>query len=310
MEIIQSLSPDTKSSTAPVSLAIGNFDGVHLGHMAVLNYIKEIAAKDGTKTGVVTFENHPAQVLRPQAAPLNICTLGHKIRLLEESGIDFLLLLKFTKELSQLTAKEFLTLLKAYIPFYSLNMGHDGTIGKDRQGNEHLMMQLAKEHNFSLNYLYPLEIQGEVVSSSKIRQIIREGDLRKTETFLGRKYSIYSTVVSGYQKGREIGFPTANLDVSGLCTPPHGVYTVTALHEGKIYPGIANLGISPTLKDNPNPVLDVHLFDVDLDLYNKQIEVIFHSYIRPEQKFNSIDQLKLQISKDISIAKSEHQKAL
>lgn len=287
----------------PVVLSIGNFDGMHLGHKAVLEAAKKVAEEKNEKLAVITFSNHPSEVLRPHDKTALICTPEQRIRLLEQSGVDFLLLLQFTKEFSEQSPEAFLNKIYATIPFSDLVLGHDATLGKNREGDKDRVITHMKQHGVNVHYVEPLQIEGVVVSSSKIRKLIQSGELTAAEKLLGRKYSIYASVVKGKGVGSPLGYPTANIAVEGLCLPPLGVYAVKLFYEGKSFQGVANLGVAPTVRKDSTPILEVHLYDDQLDLYGKMIEVQFYSFLRAEQRFPNLDALKQQISRDVEQAK-------
>lgn len=290
---------NVSTQSKPVALTIGTFDGVHLGHQAVLQALKATALAEGGECAVVSFTNHPSDILRPAHRTKSLCTVTQKIELIKQQKIDYLFLLEFSKELANMTAGEFISRIRPLYPFSHLILGHDASFGKDRAGNQEAVKLLAKEHNFEVHYLPQTKCDGLVVSSSRIRTFLEDGNLEMVDKFLGRKYSIMSTVIPGRQRGRSIGFPTANLNVSGLCLPPLGVYAVNVAYRGEKLPGVANLGIAPTVKDMSDPQLEVHIFDFKGDLYNHEIDVEFIKFIRSERKFNSVEELHDQIQKDI-----------
>jgi len=267
----ETVSPKSK----PVALTIGTFDGVHLGHQAVLRRLKEVAAENHGGCAAVTFENHPSEILRPQHAVKSLCTLPHKIRLIEQQGIDYLLLLSFSKALAHLTAEEFIGRIRPFYNFSHLILGHDATFGRDRHGDFATIKKIADGQNFTVEYLPQTKVDEVTVSSSRIRTQLEHGDFHSVNKQLGRRYSIYSRVVPGSQNGRAIGFPTANINVQGLCLPPLGVYAVNLLHEGQRYPAVANLGTGPTLKNTSKPLLEVHIFNYHNVLYDAEVEVEF-----------------------------------
>lgn len=286
----------------PVVLTIGNFDGVHKGHQSVLNRLKQVAADRHEYKAAITFNNHPSQVLRPAQPVKLITTLSHRLKLFRDQHLDYLLLLEFTKEFSQQSAEDFLRKMKSYIAFSHLILGHDAALGRDRQGDPGTITKLSKELGFTVEYIDEWMANGTQVSSSVIRRCVQEGDFLKIEQLLGRPYSIMGEVVHGEKQGKKLGYPTANLDVSQLCLPPLGVYAVTMNYQNKILKGVANLGIAPTMRSNPVPVLEVHLFQPKDNLYGEQVEVYFQGYIRPEKKFESPEQLKAAIADDVKTA--------
>ena len=287
----------------PVILTIGNFDGVHLGHHALLSHLKKIAKERGALAAALTYSNHPSCVLNPARATPLLCTIPHKIKLLEEEQLAITVLVPFTNEFARQSADTFLRRLKSTVNLDLLILGSDAHIGKDREGDQSTVSKLAQELGFSVEYFSDYLCRGERISSSRIRNELISGQLETASELLGRPYSIYSTVVKGNGKGTTIGFPTANIDVKNLCLPPQGVYVVTLKHDDTLFNGIANLGVAPTLRDSATPVLEVHLFDVQHHLYGETVEVIFHKYLRPERKFDSVTDLSAQIALDIAQAK-------
>lgn len=304
MQIIYNFQ-DKHVTNDPVVLTIGNFDGVHLGHQFVLKNLKKIARKKNQKTVLVTFENHPSDILYPEKKASLITNLPFKLKLLEQEGIDFLLLLRFTDSLRNETAEQFLKRIKDNFLFSDLVLGYDGAIGKEKEGKEQMLRLYEQPLQYHLDYLPPLRLHDEIISSRNIRQLIQAGNLEKVGQFLGRPYSIYTTIIPGQSLGSKIGYPTLNLDVSNLCLPPFGVYAVTFVIHDKQFAGIANLGIAPTVRKDGRPLLEVHLLDYEggVNLHDQLSEVIFHSYLRPEIKFDSTDALRQQIAKDIASIK-------
>jgi riboflavin kinase/FMN adenylyltransferase len=302
MDVVNSLKQfaDPKK---PIALTIGSFDGVHLGHKALFQQVVTAAHEIKGKSVILTFRNHPSEVLRPAHPTPLICSIQHKIKLLKESHADTLVLLDFTPEIAQQTPEEFLQDVRKRIPFSHLILGDDATIGKDRQGNRAYLQGLSRQWPFHLEYLSHYHIDGMKVSSSKIRQYIHKGNFSEAEMHLGRKYSIYDTVIRGHRMGKKIGFPTLNLDVKGLCLPPYGVYAVRMLYEKQLFSGVANLGIAPTTRQDISPLLEIYVFDFEKDLYGSPVEIFFEKYMRPEMKFNSIEALKEQIRIDVAEAK-------
>ncbi len=286
----------------PIFLTIGNFDGLHRGHAVVLKRLRERVGSEGHAL-VMTFSNHPSEVLRPENPTPFLCTLDHKIQLIEAFNVNTLLILPFTRYLALHSAASFIEKIRMSIPFSCLILGHDATLGKDRQGDRRTLNYLGVQWGFNVEYLEEYRYEGQPVSSSKIRELIQQGQLERAEELLGRPYSIYSTVIPGEGKGKQMGFPTANLNVQGLCLPPLGVYAVSIKKDGNFYQGIANLGAAPTVRNNAKPLLEVHIFNESDDLYGQSIEVIFRRFIRLERKFQSIDELKKQIQIDIEMAK-------
>lgn len=286
-----------------VSLTIGNFDGVHLGHQALLKRLTMTASAAHERSVVITFTNHPSEVLRPDSPVPLLCTYEHKIKLIREIGIDLLIPLTFTKEFASQTSEEFLQKVRTYYPFSRLMLGPDATMGRDRRGDRTYLQALAKNWGFTFENIEELISEGTKVSSSKIRELIQKGNLKGAEKLLGRQFSIYTYVKTGQGLGKRIGFPTLNMEVEKLCLPPFGVYAVRVLGEGKPLKGVANLGVAPTVRQDNKPILEVHLLETHDEIKNESlIEVILHTYLRPEMRFANVDQLKEQISQDVQNA--------
>lgn len=278
-----------------IALTIGNFDGVHLGHQLILETLNSVA----DHTIVITYNNHPREILGQQTIPL-IYTNEHKMRLLEQYGVDIVFSLDFTKEFSQQSAEEFLSSLKQLIPFNFIILGDDARIGKKQSGTPEAIDIVAKTLNFNYQYITRLRHNDNIISSTTIRQLISEGNIDQASSLLGRRYSIQGNVIHGAHRGKELGFPTANIDVSKLCLPPLGVYEVTLIDGDQQYHAIANLGRAPTIYNDKAACLEVHIPNTNVDLYDHNVEVVFHRFIRPEKRFSSLEELKQQINLDIS----------
>lgn len=287
----------------PIALTIGTFDGVHRGHQFLFQQMSPIEGIDCHRCAL-TFRNHPSEVLKPDDSVELICTLEHKIELLKKACLDSTIVLSFTKEFAEQKAEDFIRAIRKHIPFSYLFLGHDATLGKNRHGDKEIIQQIAKELNFKVYYSHEYLENGIPISSTSIRKSIREGDLPKIEKFLGRPYSIFSSIQSGNGMGEKIGFPTINLDTNRLCLPPLGVYQVTFKINDTSFAAIANLGLAPSIKNLKKPVLEAYLLSGKQTLLKSEAEVIFHHFIRSEKKFNSIEELQVQIEKDIAIAKS------
>lgn len=275
MKIIYNLT-EPIDATAPVILTIGNFDGVHHGHQLVLNRVLQIAHAERRKSAVITFSNHPSEVLRPGQPVRRLCTIPHKIRLLEQAGIDILIMPPFTKEFSQQTAGEFLQRVRAVLPFSHLILGYDATIGRDKEGDRMQVQQLAEMLKFQLEYLESWMSEGIPVSSTAIRAAIQKGDLAHAEKLLGRKYSIYGPAIRSPKRKSPQGYSTIQIDVTGLCLPPEGDYVVSGIVGGRVLEGTATLGVA-SATDN-KPTLEIVLFATDESLYDQLeagIEVVF-----------------------------------
>lgn len=304
MRVIRNFADYPLETTGPV-VTIGNFDGVHLGHQAIMKRARTLADSNNDNLVIITFENHPSQVLRADRSVELLCSVEHKLSLLESHGADVTVLIAFDKAFSEQDPETFLRQLRESIPFSHLILGSDARFGKGREGTPSRVRELADKLGFAVEYLEKEICGSRPLSSTSIRKCIKEGNFAEAEEMLGRRYTIVSKVVHGDGRGKKLGFPTANINVSGLCLPPFGVYSVDLLTGAKRIPGVANLGYAPTVRDDSSPVLEVHLFDYENDLYGCEVEVLFKSYIRPEQKFSCLEDLQAQISRDISTAKEK-----
>jgi len=294
---------ETDSQT--IGLTIGNFDGMHLGHQSILKHLRERIGLNGHSV-VMTFSNHPAQILKPDFSPSFLCSLSQKMRLIKRSGVDSLFILPFTSDLANLSPAAFLSMLRNFIPFTHLILGHDATIGKNRTGTRDHLKQLADSFSFHLEYLNEVKHHHEPISSTIIRSLIKAGDLLKAAALLGRPYSLYSQIETGRGLGKTIGFPTLNLNIDQCCLPPLGVYKVRVMLSPDLsLPGIANVGVAPTVRSDSSPKLEVHLLDPLPQEQLSHLEVVFEKFIRPERKFDSLEDLRLQIKTDIDFLKSD-----
>lgn len=292
----------------PVALAIGVFDGLHVGHQAVVRAALDFTEKHGGTAAVLTFDPHPLQVLRPQQAPLMLCSARQKMLLMKRFGIGTALVLPFTRETAQTPAVPFVeSLVSACRPLGFISVGYEWTFGKGREGNVHRLMELGRDHGFGVYGVPVVKLDGETVSSTLIREAVSRGDLVRAGRLLGREFAAQGTVVEGNKLGRQIGFATANIDVGDVQMPPNGVYAVRVMGQrfpSPGWPGVANLGLRPTL-ETPGPrTLEVHLLDFAGDLYGQELEVVFVRKLRDEKKFAGLDELEAQIAKDAEQARA------
>ncbi|MBM3857915.1 MAG: riboflavin biosynthesis protein RibF [Verrucomicrobia bacterium] len=292
-------------SFQPSVLIPGTLDGVHLGHQALIKRAQEEARAIGGKVVVMTFDRHPVSLLRSSVAPALLTTTEQKIKLLQELGVDAVLLLTFDEKLAETPAADFiLQITKALPKLHTIVVGASWSFGKEGEGNLELLNMLGEKFHFSVLTIKPIELNGNSVSSTRIRKAIASGDLNNAASCLGRRYSLTGTVIEGNQKAREFGFPTANLLLPAIQLPPDGVYAVTAIVGEKKYQGAANIGHCPTLHDFPFPkTVEVHLFDFVGDLYGQELTMTPIAYLRPEKKFSSVEELRLQIVKDVESVK-------
>ncbi|HEX7516159.1 MAG TPA: bifunctional riboflavin kinase/FAD synthetase [Chthoniobacterales bacterium] len=304
MQILRSIS-ELSELSGPLFLAIGVFDGVHLGHQAVIS-TSACHAKDGGGTPVVvTFDPHPAKVLRPNDAPHLLTATQHKIALIRDLGVAHLLVLHFDRQFAATPPEDFVRQLVTHTkPLREICVGHEWSFGKGRAGNLALLKQLGKTYDFDVVGVQAVTVNGEVVSSTAIRRAVADGDLIKATQMLGREYTILGTVKTGEKLGRKLGFPTANLSAHSEQFPPNGVYVAEARLAGALYRGVANLGYRPTVSaGTPERLLELHLFDLNKDVYGEEVEVRFLRYLRPEQKFEDVEALAAQISRDVAQAR-------
>ena len=288
----------------PVSLALGVFDGVHIGHQKVIETAVQRAHECGGKAIVVTFEPHPIQVLAPEKAPMRIlATVEHKALLLEKLDVDVLLVAEFTPDFAKQSASDFFSLIH-HPQLHSIAVGEDWKFGKGRDGDGSFLRRKGSELNVQIDLVPAVKVAGERASSTRIRQALRDGNIAAASEMLGRPYTVMGKVVTGRQLGRTIGFPTANIEVRGEQLPPSGVWAVRAHIDGSWRQGIANLGKRPTVEqENVQRLLEVFIFDWEGNLYGKDLQVEFGKFIRPEKKFNGVDELMAQITKDVEMVK-------
>jgi riboflavin kinase/FMN adenylyltransferase len=298
MEIIRDLAALARH-TYPVT-AIGNFDGVHLGHRAILKAAIDHARAAGGTAFALTFDPLPAKVLAPARAPRLILTPDDKLEMLRLSGTDGVIVLDFTRELSRLSPRDFVRdYLRAKIGVREVVVGHSVSFGHNRAGNAAMMVELGREFGFDTEVVGPIKIDGLEVSSTKVREAIAAGDLRGAARLLGRYHFLRGPVVRGRERGRTIGFPTANLASETECIPPDGVYATRVILDDGAYPAITNIGMRPTFSETERSI-EAHIFDFTRDLYGTRIKLELIERIRAERKFDSADALKAQIALDLS----------
>ena len=289
----------------PLFLAIGVFDGVHLGHQAVISTsIQHAQSCPGTPV-VVTFDPHPAKVLRPNDAPHLLTSTQHKVALIRALGVAHLLVVPFSLEFAATSPDDFvLQLVNHSKPLREICVGHEWSFGRNRAGNLNLLQALGQRFHFDVVGIPPVQVNGRVVSSTAIRKAVQAGEFGKAAEMLGRDYTILGTVVHGQALGNKIGFPTANLSAHSEQFPPNGVYFAEASIGGRPHNGVINLGVRPTVaRGEPQRTLEIHLFDFERDIYGQDIEVRFVSYLRPEMKFENVEALQRQIEADVHRAR-------
>ena len=286
-------------------LTIGVFDGVHLGHRHLMAKLTELARQQSLASGVITFSHHPREVLAPRTSLPFLTDIERRTELLKYEGVDEVIPLSFTPELAKLSPKEFLELLKKHLRMRGLVIGPDFALGHNREGNTNVLRQLGTEMDFSLTVVPPLTIDGEVVSSTAIRKALAEGDMKRAQKLMGRPFRLHGRVVKGERRGVELGFPTANLDTEAeQALPADGVYTSRAYIDDRAYPAMANIGLHPTFGGDKR-LVEVYLMDYrGDDLYGRELTVEIIERLRDEIKFDSPEELKKQIAKDVKRGKA------
>ena len=304
MEIVNR--PDSFSSEGrKVSLAIGMFDGVHLGHQQVIRQAVTDAEQHEGLALAVTFDRHPNSIVAPGRVPPLIYSPPQKMRALAALGVHATLVIPFTRQFSEQIADAFIqSLTQSLGPVHSICVGSSFTFGHRRSGNVPLLKQLGANLGFTVHGIAAVSLDGEAVSSTRIRESVRRGDFDGASQMLGREYALNGKIVRGDGLGRQLGFPTANLDVREILVPPPGVYVVHAYVDGQRHRAVANIGNRPTLSQStPALRVEAHLLDFDADIYDREMELTFVEKLRDEQKFPSIDTLREQITKDIETAR-------
>lgn len=284
---------------------IGAFDGVHYGHRAVLQQLIDKGRELGLPTTVVVFEPLPREYFAPKQAPARLMSFREKFMAFKELGIDRILRIRFTAAFRELPAEDFIhQVFVAGLGARYIIVGDDLRFGRDRGGDFELLKTAGQQHGFEVVSTSTLAIRDERVSSTRIRAALELNDFSLAEQLLGRPYSISGRVIIGRQLGRTLDAPTANLELHRLRSPLSGVYAVQVTVDGRQIAGVANVGSRPTVDDSLKAILEVHLLDFNGDIYGKNITVAFHQHIRKEQKFESIDDLKAQIHRDIATARA------
>ncbi|XZF14347.1 bifunctional riboflavin kinase/FAD synthetase [Chitinophagaceae bacterium MMS25-I14] len=282
-------------------LTIGTFDGVHQGHKAILKEVVHYARNEGGESVLVTFDPHPRKLLFPNESLMLITPLDEKLRLITEEGIDHIVVVPFTKAFSNMSAAEYIGqfLVKYFHPKHII-IGYDHHFGHDRTGDIALLRSYEQQYGYTVNEIPAQLIEAAAVSSTKIRKAVQEGDVVTAAHMLGREYTLAGKVVRGAQRGRTIGFPTANIRVNEpeQQLPAYGVYAVMVNCNGQSYKGMLNIGFNPTVTDQKITHIEVHIFDFSDDIYDQPIEVAFVARMREEKKFGSLDELKQALHHD------------
>ncbi len=280
-------------------LTIGVFDGVHLGHKYLLSQLTEHARQQNLLSGVVTFHQHPQEVLSPPTRLPFLTDLAERTSLLKNEGVEAIIPLSFTSEVAQLSARQFVSLLKRYLRMCGLVIGPDFTLGRNRAGNVDSLCTLGQDMNFTVTVIPPIMINSEVVSSTAIRNALANGDMKRVLNLAGHPFSLNGRVTSGAGQGLELGFPTANLDIAPeQALPADGVYATWAYIDGKAYQSMTNVGKRPTFGGSQRTV-EVYVLDYHSDLYRHELKIDIMARLRSEERFDTVDELKKQITEDI-----------
>ena len=303
MQIIRNLN---QSKSQPLALTIGNFDGLHLGHLAIINHVKKIAKEKNLASAILTFQPHPISFLKPEKSrDFLIAQLAQKLKFFRDAGIDYAIILPFNKNLCEISARDFVAeILVKTLNVKHLTIGYDFTFGKNREGNFKNLEADAKNFGFTLEEISPIKNHDQTCSSTAIRRLISEGKIIQANEILGRKFAISGLVNEGKKLASQLGFPTANL-VAKTCIvkPKFGVYKTETFIPflGKKFPSITNFGIKPTIGGVEAPLFETHILNFNQNIYGKKIVVEFVDFIREEKKFASLDALKEQINDDLRV---------
>ncbi len=294
-------------NTEPAAIALGNFDGVHMGHRKLIEETVGKAAREGIKAAVFTFSNHPRNLIAGRTVVKNILYSEEKERIIEELGVDYMFNLKFTREICDMTPEDFVReLLVDTFKARHVYCGFNYNFGSMARGNVETLRRMGRELGFETHIIDPVEVDGNLVSSTYIRGLIETGQMKKCRRFMGEYYSIGGEVVVGNKLGRTIGFPTSNLVIDEtMVTPPNGVYVTYCIYNGVKYPSVTNVGVKPTIGEY-NKNVETHIFNFDKELYGKRIMVQFLEKTRDEKRFPSVDKLAEQIKKDCLKARKYH----
>ncbi len=292
-----------------LSLAIGNFDGFHKGHQAIIRQLKDISLKNNLSSAIMSFNPHPRTFFNNSNENFNIYTREEKLIFLKKFNIDIYIDFEFNLNLSQLTPEDFVkNILVDKLNITNLVVGSEFRFGKDRKGNVNTLNDLSKKNNYNIHLVDSIMLKdmSSKYSSSIIRKKITEGKIEDVTNLLGRQWYMKGIVIEGKKKARDINFPTANISPGNHILPKKGVYAVDVIFNNKRYLGVSNFGLRPTV-DGTKLLLETHLFNFDQEIYGKELTVRFHTFIRPEVKFTNFKELTKQIKKDVEIAKKYHQ---
>jgi riboflavin kinase / FMN adenylyltransferase len=280
-------------------LAVGNFDGLHRGHIQIVERVVQTAAERHATPLVLTFDPHPTRVIRPDRAPALLMTMAQKVEALSAAGVQGLAVVPFTLELAAWGPEAFVQrVLVEWLNVAEVWVGANFLFGHDRAGDFTVLRLLGERYGFRTETIDSVRYKETAVSSTRVRRLLAEGRVDEAALLLGRHYFMDGTVVHGLQRGRVLGFPTANLDSENELTPPNGVYATLATFDGVVYPAVTNIGVRPTFHQPSATVIETHLLDMERDLYGARLRVAFVQRIRDERTFTGVDELKAQITAD------------
>jgi riboflavin kinase/FMN adenylyltransferase len=285
-------------------IALGNFDGFHLGHQAVVGRAVQRGAHERRPVIVATFDPHPVRHFKPDTPPFRLTTLDQRQRMFAHAGADAMLVFRFGAALAGTEAEDFVSeLLASHLGAAGVVTGEDFTFGKGRGGNTFVLRELGASHGIEAETVPPVLLDGVRISSGRVREALQAGDPGRATKLLSRPFAIEGEVIHGDKRGRALGWPTANLELGNYLRPAYGIYAVRVqLDDDREYAGVASLGVRPTF-DPPSELLETVLFGFEGDLYGRTIEVALHAFLRPEVKFDSIDALKAQMEADAALAR-------
>ena len=281
-------------------LALGNFDGLHRGHVKIIERIQRGAGERGGMSVVLTFDPHPPRIVRPDKAPPLLMTKAQKIEALGRAGVQGVAVVRFTREMSQWEPDVFVRhVLVEWLRVAEVWVGADFLFGRDRTGNFTVLRALGAQYGFRVEKIDPIRYKDFVVSSTRIRRLLAEGRVDEAAALLGHHYAIEGTVVEGNKRGREIGFPTANLATDNELVPPNGVYATAITIDGQVLPSVTNIGQRPTFGDSLATTIEAHVMGQSMDLYGRKVRLAFVQRLRDERKFPDLEALQEQISADV-----------
>ena len=304
MDIIRYPDDPRPSRWAQPVLALGNFDGVHRGHRKILERVCRVAGERGATSVVMTFDPHPPRVVRPDKAPSLLMTKPQKLEAIADAGVQGAAIVRFTADLSHWDPETFVrNVLVNWLHVGEVWVGANFLFGRDRSGNFSMLRVLGSRYGFKAEKIDPVRYKDFVVSSTRVRRLVSEGRVDEAGALLGHQYFVDGTVMRGDQRGRTLGFPTANLCSENELSPPHGVYATTARVGALVYPSVTNVGTRPTVDQSGRTVVETHIFNLDRDLYGQPVRIGFVQRLRDERAFESLDALRAQIDADCQRAR-------